>query len=335
MNLKERKEIIDEKLKNFLSEQEYERKDIEEIFDRLPRFILRGGKRIRPSLFLEGYKIGGGEKIDECLEASLLMELWHNSLLIFDDMMDRDDKRRGGKTIHKSLKDQIDESTAVSHAINVGEYTHTVSIQALARTNFPEEKKYRIIEEQTKWQKKAQQGQALDLILHRKPLQEIETSEVLKMYELKTASYTVIAPLKSGYLLSPEENEKTEKLEKYGKEIGKAFQIKDDLLGLFGKEEETGKPVTSDMEEGKRTLPLIIAYKNSSKGKKETLKSIIGKKSTKKDLKKVREIVEKTGAKRKSENLAKKKIKNSKEISKKLNSDSLSEIEEFVIERDY
>ncbi len=335
MDLEGRKKTIDKKLKNFLYEQEYERKDIEKIFERLPRFVLRGGKRIRPSLFLEGYKIGGGEKIDECLEASLIMELWHNSLLIFDDIMDRDDKRRGGKTIHRSIKDQIDKSTAISHAINVGEYTNTLSIQALARTNFPPEKKYRIIEELTKWQKKAQQGQALDLILNGQPLQEIETSDVLEMYELKTASYTIIAPLKSGYLLSPEENEKTEKLEKYGREAGIAFQIKDDLLGLFGKEEEIGKSLTSDLEEGKRTLPLIIAYKNCSEDEKETLKSIIGKKSTKKDLKKVRKIIAKTGAKKESENLARKKIKKAKEICEEINSGSLSEIGEFIIERDY
>lgn len=335
MDFEERKKIIDRKLEAFLSKQVYERDDVEKIFKRIPEFILREGKRVRPALFLEGYKIGGGDKIDECFQASLLVELWHNSFLIYDDIMDRDVLRRGGKTLHKVFEEYSDQWTSISHAINAGEYTNTLSFRALFESDFSPEKKYKIMEELSRAQMIVQQGQALDLILQQRPLSEIGLSDVVDMYRLKSASYTVKAPLKLGYILSPQLNGSIEKLEEYGKHVGIAFQLKDDLLGIFGEEDDIGKPVTSDLEEGKRTIPLILAYKKGSKSQKETIKSILGGKVSKRELEKIRKIITKTGAKRKSKEMAEERVRNGKNINEDISSDFLDFFAEFVIERNY
>ena len=335
MNLEDRKKAIDEKLKDFLSNQKYEREDIAKVFKKIPNFILRGGKRCRPALFVEGYKIGGGNEIDECLRASILIELWHNSFLIYDDIMDRDNIRRGEKTLHKLFEDYFGQWTALSHAINAGEYTNTLSIRALTESDFPPEKKYEVMEELSKAQTIVQQGQALDLILQKKPLSEVKVSDVLDMYRLKSASYTVKAPLKSGYVLSPKSKGDIKKMEEYGENIGIAFQLKDDLLGVFGEKNEIGKPITSDLEEGKRTMPLILAYKKGSEKQKETIRSIVGGEVTKKDHKKIREIITETGAKKESEEMAKKRVKKGKKVNEDIKSDFLDSFAEFVIKRSY
>ncbi|KXA92999.1 hypothetical protein AKJ64_01660 [candidate division MSBL1 archaeon SCGC-AAA259E17] len=93
-------------------------------------------------------------------------------------------------------------------------------------------------------------------------------------------------------------------LETYGWKVGTAFQIRDDLLGLFGEEEETGKSVTSDIEEGKRTLPLVMAYRRGTESQKEKIKSIVGSEPSENEFKAIREIIKETGAKERCEEMA-------------------------------
>ncbi|KXB00917.1 hypothetical protein AKJ41_03425 [candidate division MSBL1 archaeon SCGC-AAA259O05] len=340
MELSERKKRIDDELQRFFSSQDIGEGEIEKVFSEIPAFILRGGKRVRPALFLEGYKIGGGERIDECLRASLSIELCHNYFLMHDDVMDRDAFRRGGKTLHKAYESDFDSWTSVSLAINTGDYTNTLSFQSILVCDFPKDRKFEVVKELVETQKRVYEGQCLDLILHETPLSKVEVEEVLQVHRLKTASYTVACPLRMGFLLSPRAREPAsseiaESLGVYGREVGTAFQVKDDLLGLFGEEEETGKPVTSDIEEGKRTLPLVIAYRRGTESQKEEMKSIVGKKLSENEFKTIREIVKKTDAKRESEEMAEEMVEEGKRAVGDIESDFLVDLADFIIERSY
>jgi len=104
MGLSERKERINDELREFFSSEGVETERVEGVFSEIPDFVLRGGKRVRPALFLEGYKIGDGDKIDECLRASLSIELCHNYFLMHDDVMDRDALRRGLRLSTRRMK---------------------------------------------------------------------------------------------------------------------------------------------------------------------------------------------------------------------------------------
>ena len=311
---------------------------MEGAFSKIPDFVLRGGKRVRPALFLEGYKIGDGDKIDECLRASLSIELCHNYFLMHDDVMDRDALRRGGKTLHKTYEDDFGPWTSISLAINTGDYANTLSFQSILDCDFHKERKFEAVRELVETQKKVYEGQCLDLILHETPLSEVEVEDVLRLHRLKTASYTVAGPLRMGFLLSPRASESdgtAESLRDYGREIGTAFQVKDDLLGLFGKKEETGKPITSDIEEGKRTLPLTTAYRRGTEDQREKMKSIVGSNPSEEEFEAIKEIVEETGAKRKCEEMAEEMVEEGKGAVESVESGFLTDLADFIVERSY
>lgn len=242
--------------------------------------------------------------------------------------------------MHKAYEEKFDAWTSISLAINTGDYTNALSFRPILDTDFPTDKKLKVIEEFVEIRKDVFEGQCLDLILHETPLSDVGVKDVLDLHRLKTADYTISRPLKMGFYLSPKseesDSEKTvEKLETYGRKIGTAFQIKDDLLGLFGEEEETGKPVTSDIEEGKRTLPLVIAHRRGTESQKEKMESIVGKKLSKNEFKTIREIVKETGAKRKSEEMAEEMVEEGKRAVEGIESDFLVDLADFIIERSY
>lgn len=340
MKLSNRKKRIDDRLQRFFSSHDIGKKMIEEVLSEATNFVLRGGKRVRPALFLEGYKIGDGERINECLRASLSIELSHNFFLIHDDIMDRDTIRRGGKTLHKTYEKDFDSWTSISHAINTGDYMGALSFQSILDCEFPKNRKYEVIKELVETRKKVYKGQCLDLILHETPLSEVKTKDVLQMHSLKTASYTVVGPLKMGFHLSPKasgslSSELIESLETYGWKVGTAFQIKDDLLGLFGEKEETGKSTISDIKEGKRTLPLVTAYQKATGSQREKMESIIGHEPSKDEVKVIKRIVKETGAKKSSEEEAKRMIREGKRAIEDIESDFLVNLANFIVERSY
>lgn len=331
---KNRKKINSE-LENFLLKQEFEIEESSEAFKKVIDFILRGGKRIRPMLFLEGYRLGGGKRFEECLKASLSLELLHNYLLVHDDIMDRDELRRGGRTLHRMFEKSYDEWTSLSLAIVFGDFIRTLSLKSILDSDFPPKRKQDAIEEIVKMEKSVIEGQALDLILQSAPIENVDLQDVLKLYEMKTSSYTISGPLKAGFSLSPKCNGNKEEFEEYGRKVGLAFQIKDDLLGIFGSEELTGKPSTSDIEERKKTVPIILALKLGTENEKKRIKSYMEKPPDPESVSIIRDLVESTGAKARSENMASSLVGEGKRALKDFKSDFLTSLSDLVIERNY
>jgi geranylgeranyl diphosphate synthase type I len=264
-----------------------------------------GGKRLRGALTRSGYQMFGGGNDYEITKASLAVEIIHGLALIHDDIMDQDDLRRGKPTIHKQYEtsyreggsDEKAQTYGKSMAILVGDLGAFLTNIIIAETNFPEERKVRLMKRISEVILLTIYGQGLDVTYEQKlrPLEE----EALRVHQYKTSYYTVTGPLEYGAILAGcnESDPRYQALEKYGLPIGLAFQLKDDEMGIFSEEEQIGKPVFSDLREGKVTLLFAKTFEKADNSQLKFLKSVYGKpKADRKDLEKVREIITETGA---------------------------------------
>jgi geranylgeranyl diphosphate synthase type I len=119
-------------------------------------------------------------------------------------------------------------------------------------------------------------GQIIDVQVSFKPLQETSEQSILDIMTLKTAKYTLVAPLQFGAILANASQTNIEDIPLFGIPFGLAFQISDDIIGTFGKEEKTGKSINSDLKEGKKTFFIIDAYKKCNNDEKNRIETILG-----------------------------------------------------------
>ncbi len=305
MDLEYKKEIEQELKKFFSNKKRKTRKISNELFDsilRLEEYTLRGGKRIRPVLIIVSYLGFGGKNLKEIIKFASSIEMLQSFFLIHDDFMDGHDLRRNGPTIHAGYKTKYGKKTSDNLAIDVGDICISYAVQPILDCKFDNNKKINALKEFFSIIEKTCYGQLLDLIPGTKDVNE---EFVRKIYEYKTAEYTIAGPLKLGAILAEANSQEIKKLEKIGIKLGLAFQIKDDILGVFGNEKELGKPIGSDLIEGKKTL-LIVKANNRFINKK------IGKKLRPEEIKRIRELIIKSGSLKYSEDLVKKLISNIK-----------------------
>ena len=320
--LKEHKQEVDKRLSKYFHEKlEHavtESESIEyitELSKHINEYNLRGGKRIRPAFVVEGYRAVGGEDIDAIYDAALAVETMEGFLLIHDDMMDRDDLRRGGKTVHSIYRewfkkefngnDKEAEHFGDSMAIDAGDIVETFGPELIATSNFPAERRVEAIKKYAVITRYTGYGQALDLIVEKLPVEKVTEKHVLTVHKFKTSLYTITGPLQIGVILAGGSKEQQGIMEQYGENVGIAFQIQDDILGIYADEKKLGKPVGSDLKEGKRTLLILKALEKGTPEQQEKLKSFLGKQDiTPEDVKEAQKIIEETGSLAYSKQLA-------------------------------
>lgn len=277
--------------------------EILEMVGFLRDFILNSGKRIRPILFCCGYFSAGGKDEKNILKASISMELIHSYLLIHDDIIDRDDFRHGGVSMHNKYEKKYgcalgrDECNhfGVSMAIIAGDLASSFGHKTLADSKFPNEEKLKAIFEMNRIISNTVIGEAMDVALVFR--EKYCMKDIIDMQTYKTAKYTIEGPLRLGAILAGANKEFLDSLGEYSISLGIAYQIQDDIIGIFGEEKIIGKPVGSDIKEGKKTLLLLKAYENGDRGQKKILDALIGKKNiTRDEIENVREIIETTGS---------------------------------------
>lgn len=269
----------------------------------------KGGKFLRACLIALGYQSFGKDD-DSYLPLGIALELFQTSILIHDDIIDKADKRRGMDTIpvryQKLYSDQIkgDESfidkrhdIGTSMALCLGDMGFYLALQVIAQNYKDNENLGRVLEYYNSVAIKTCEGEMVDVIL---PFyEEFYGSEgdlenhVMEIYKLKTAWYSVVGPYCLGAILGGLDDDKVHKLEDALINLGIAFQIKDDLLGIYGDEKHIGKSVTSDVSEFKQTI--LYAYAINTEYKDELLK-YYGKEIEEADMAKVRDIFSKSGA---------------------------------------
>jgi len=343
---------IDQELEKYLKQKVGEAKKISpftgELMEHIADFSLRGGKRIRPALMYYSYMAHGGKNKKEALKVSMAIELSETYLLIHDDIMDDGTLRRGGMTIHESYRQMADEkynhnsnprSLGNSLGILAGDLACALSNEIIANSRFkPDIIKRTLLEFNNVYISECY-GQTLDIFSELRD--DINEKDVLLTHKLKTVPYTFDGPVKIGAILAGASKEDLENLSKYSVPLGIAFQIQDDILGMFGSEEKLGKPVTSDLQEGKKTLLILDALKKANANDKEIIELNLGnKRATIRGLRAVRKIVENTGALEKSKMLANQLVNQAIESLqklhlKKIGKNFLLEIADYMVKREY
>ena len=269
----------------------------------------KGGKFLRACLIALGYQSFGKDD-DNYLPLGCALELFQTSILIHDDIIDKADKRRGMDTIpikyEKLYSDPIKEDESFngkrydigsSMALCLGDMGFYLALQVIAQNYKNNENLGKVLEYYNSVAIKTCEGEMVDVILpfyeeFYSELDDLE-SHVMEIYKLKTAWYSVIGPYCLGAILAGADERQIHKLEDALLNLGIAFQIKDDLLGIYGDEKHIGKSVTSDVSEFKQTI--LYAYTINTSYKDELLK-YYGRDINISDMDKVKKIFDESGA---------------------------------------
>jgi len=262
------KSYIEDILRSFLAEKQQAAATIhssyEHLLEEISRVALAGGKRLRPHMVFIGY----GAYDSRIALVAAAHEILHISLLIHDDIIDREDTRHNEDTIHKRYNDGYYASIAdsserlhfsTSAALLAGDILISAAHELLARAELTSQQHTLASEILSQGILEVAGGQLLD---SEAPFFQ-DTFDPIIIYRYKTASYSFIAPLLTGVSLSPK-NYDTSTLgyvRDFATNLGIAFQIRDDTLGTFGNTATTGKTTTGDLREGKQTL-LIALFRN-------------------------------------------------------------------------
>lgn len=320
-------------------------KELLEMVENLKGFTLGFGKRIRPILFYYGYLIGGGENKKEALKAAISVELIHSYLLVHDDIIDGDNFRHNDFSMHHRYERKIKElfksrkskHFGISMGIITGDLASTFGYEALTDSRFPSDLKIKAISRLNKIIANTITGEALDVVLGANL--DFDTAEIMKMQEYKTAKYTIEGPMHLGAILAGSSDKLLKSLSSFAIPLGVAFQIQDDIMGIFGDREKIGKPVGADIREGKKTLLISHAIEKSNSKQRNAIHFILGNKKTNSaDVEKIKKIIIETGALQDSQEKAANLVKLSKKyldkikISKK-NKNFLSDLADFIISR--
>ncbi|NUU08559.1 polyprenyl synthetase family protein [Leifsonia sp. C5G2] len=233
------------------------------------REAFRGGKRIRPRLLLTAYRGFGGEDHAPAVSLACAYELLHTAFLLHDDVIDGDTVRRGRPNVVGVFRrDAIDRGSAARSAhrwgevgaILAGDLLLQAATSKLARAEVDAPLRERLLDILDEGVFVTAAGELTDVAFsERIPPRTPALEDVLAMTESKTAAYSVSGPLTSGALLAGAGEEALVALAEFGRLVGIAFQLGDDLLGVFGSEDATGKSIFSDLREQKETSRIAFA----------------------------------------------------------------------------
>lgn len=239
--------------------------------DRLVEFVIAGGKRLRPEFLWCGWRAagGGGTGADQVLRVGAALELIQACALLHDDIIDRSERRRGRPSTHRALAlwhsaSRLAGDSAhfgVSAAVLLGDlalaWADDLFVEGAAGLNAVD----RGLPVWRAMRTEVLSGQLLDLLATASATTDPaeQAAVAMRVNRFKTAAYTVERPLHLGAVLAGGNPECVAALRSYGADIGVAFQLRDDLLGVFGDPAVTGKPAGDDLLEGKRTVLLADA----------------------------------------------------------------------------
>jgi geranylgeranyl diphosphate synthase type I len=241
-DLEELKRVVDAEIKSFLERVGHELPDSLPLVGHIERLLAAGGKRLRPAFCYWGFRAGGGAHCREIVRAASALELLHTFALVHDDIMDAAQSRRGEPTVHTVA--------GVDVALLVGDLALVLADALLVESGFDPVAVARCFSPYSRMRKEVIVGQFMDLRLAEKP--SIDEEEARNVARMKSGRYSVREPLMIGAALASERP--IEPLERLGELVGEAFQLRDDLLGTFGDPAITGKPIDSDIREGKKNV---------------------------------------------------------------------------------
>lgn len=315
MDIVEIKEAIDKAIENYLYE-----KEPSNLYEAVKYLPFAGGKRLRPLIACLACEAVGGNFVN-ALPLAVALELIHTFTLVHDDIMDKDEERRGMPAVHV----KFGENTAIL----AGDTLFAKAFEVASAIKDAEIAK-KILRNLAIMAKEICEGQQLDIEFEE--MEYVEESQFLEMIEKKTARMFEQAAM-GGAIVGRGKKEEIEALQKYGLNLGMAFQIWDDCLDVIGK--DIGKPVGSDIREGKKTLLYIYAYEKAEN--KEWLKYYGKEDANDEEVQKIIKFFEEIGAieyaKEKAREYSKKAIDALKILPESEAKKELIKLSEFAIER--
>ncbi|MEK6981592.1 MAG: polyprenyl synthetase family protein [Candidatus Micrarchaeota archaeon] len=258
-----------------------------EVYGMLLEYIKRGGKRIRPLLAILCNKVCNGDP-KKIIKAAAIIELFHNFTLIHDDICDNSEFRRGKPTLH------IEYGLPI--ALNSGDALYTLIWQKITHLDLEPAKLQEVQKMYALTFKKVVEGQGRELDWHQNNKFSISESEYISMIDGKTTELMAFSCELGAFLANSSQKER-EALKTYGQNIGKAFQIQDDILNVTGNFEKYKKEIGGDITEGKRTLMVIYTLEKTTNDESKRLKEILqSRKAGEKEIRYVIELFKKYGS---------------------------------------
>ncbi len=257
--------------------------DLDPLIEAAHRAV-EGGKRLRPAFAYWGWRAAGGStaKTPSLLYAAAAIELMHASALTHDDVMDASATRRGNPSAHRAFASMRRDETGVegaaefgrSAAILLGDMLLVWSDELMRDSGFRPKAIGRGQVYFDRLRSEVVAGQYLDVLAQTK--RRTSGADAMRVLLYKSAKYTVERPLQLGAALGKASPQLLTALSSYGVPLGEAFQLRDDILGVFGDESITGKPSGDDIRSGKRTLLMARAFDKSNPGQRGVLDASLG-----------------------------------------------------------
>ena len=278
---------IEDSIRDFIAKKREELSSINiwgnDLMQRFSGFLGQG-KMIRGCLVILSYLMYEGKVPEWIIKTASAVELIHSSLLVHDDIMDRDHVRRGNKTLFAQYQElgerkKYHDSAHFGESLGIcaGDIGFFLAFETLSEIDINPDLKVEIFGLWSKELTYVGLAQMQDVYFSISGMEPGE-DEILDLYRFKTARYTFSLPLMTGAILAGKDNKTIAHLEKLGECIGIIFQIKDDEIGLFGDELEIGKPIGTDIEEGKKTIYSHYLIKSLHGEDKKLVQNILSKK---------------------------------------------------------
>jgi len=299
----------------------------EQLYKAASHLIANGGKRLRPYMVINSCKILGGD-VKLAMPAASSVEMVHNFTLVHDDIMDNDEIRHGVPTVHKKFGMPI--------AILAGDVLFSKAYQIItSKTKLPENRLNDLVLKLSNACVDVCEGQLLDIKMA--DSKKIPTQQqYVKMIEKKTSALFDVS-CSMGAICAKAKKQDIDNLSTFGKNLGIAFQITDDLIGVMGDPKITKKPVGNDLREGKKSLPILLALKKAKGKDKKILRKAFGNsKVSKNEINKAVDVIRSLGI---EDNVRKQALLYADKAKKSLNSYSgpakkeLLSLLNFVVKR--
>lgn len=266
-----------------------------------------GGKRLRPRLLLGAFLHLGGTRLEPAIELAVAVELLHNALLVHDDVIDGDVERRGAPNVVGTfaaagvlggLAEQPARRWGERAALLAGDLMLTSALRLTARLDVDVTRRTQLVELVDESVFRAAAGELAD-VAYAAGLVRPTPAQIRDTMADKTAHYSLELPLRAAAILAGSPGPVGDRLGEIGRSLGVVFQMRDDLLGVFGHREETGKSASNDLREGKQTL-LVAAARGTAEW--ESVQHLFGHPGlTGEQADQLRQALETCGARRRAE----------------------------------
>jgi geranylgeranyl diphosphate synthase type I len=263
--LDEQSRLVEIELKRFLGEERLRghgyHQLIGQLYDAIEEYSTRGGKRLAACSTLVTYEGYTGHIDDRIVKVACGVEVYRHCILVHDDLVDRDETRRGGSTLHMMMIGEMDNRFGQGTAVFAGDILSSMALRPIIHSGFEAEKILEVVDMINTEYQEVNESQILDLMFEYTSPDRIEW----EIMASKRAASLFRATLLAGAILGEAPAEDLFLLREAGEHIGFAFDIQDDIIDTFASEEQYGRVPCGDVHKGKKPLHIVLAMEKDDR----------------------------------------------------------------------